>query len=58
MAASSSELNFRVNPTGWGPTELPSQLVDVPYAPFSKTESIGTVADFIGVRSGKWKVKE
>eukprot|EP00252_Welwitschia_mirabilis_P007440 TRINITY_DN18800_c0_g1_i2.p1 TRINITY_DN18800_c0_g1~~TRINITY_DN18800_c0_g1_i2.p1 ORF type:complete len:554 (-),score=65.66 TRINITY_DN18800_c0_g1_i2:472-2133(-) len=38
------------NPDGWGPPEGPvmleNQLQNVPYAPFSKTEKLGRVADW------------
>ena len=38
------------NPDGWGPLEgfvmLENQLQNVPYAPFSKNERIGRVADW------------
>ena len=35
-----------MNPDGWGPTTLPVQFLDKPYAPFSKTEKLGRIADF------------
>jgi Eukaryotic translation initiation factor 3 subunit 7 (eIF-3) len=34
------------NEDGWGPTTLPPQLDGVPYAPFSKGDKVGRVADF------------
>ena len=34
------------NPDGWGPTEEPAHLKNIPYAPFSKSEKLGKVADF------------
>jgi len=42
--------NVADNPDGWGPPEgfvmLENQLQNVPYAPFSKNERIGRVADW------------
>lgn len=35
------------NPEGWGPMEEPAHLKHVPYAPFSKSEKLGKIADFI-----------
>lgn len=37
---------INMNPDGWGPTTLPVQFLDKPYAPFSKTEKLGRIADF------------
>eukprot|EP00833_Pecoramyces_ruminatium_P004010 jgi/Orpsp1_1/1178042/evm.model.c7180000063826.2 len=36
------------NVNGWGPLEndIPDNLVDIPYAPFSKSERIGKIADW------------
>ncbi|KAJ7551005.1 hypothetical protein O6H91_07G129400 [Diphasiastrum complanatum] len=38
------------NPDGWGPPDVPSflqnQLLNVPYAPFSKAEKVGRAADW------------
>lgn len=38
------------NPTGWGPTEdsIPQKFIDLPYAPFSKGDKLGKVADLSG----------
>ncbi|OQS05630.1 eukaryotic translation initiation factor 3 [Thraustotheca clavata] len=36
-----------VNPTGWGPTTLPKQFLNIPYAPFGKGDKLGKAADFI-----------
>jgi hypothetical protein len=38
------------NPAGWGPTEesIPQKFLEIPYAPFSKGDKIGKVADFGG----------
>ena len=35
-----------VNPDGWGPVALPEKFVDMPYAPFSKSDRLGRAADF------------
>ncbi|KAG5184183.1 eukaryotic initiation factor 3 d subunit [Tribonema minus] len=37
-----------INTDGWGPTNsnLPQQFLDVPYAPFGKSDRIGRAADF------------
>lgn len=34
------------NPEGWGPTTLPEQFKDVPYAPFNKSDRVGRAADW------------
>eukprot|EP00475_Leptophrys_vorax_P007596 TRINITY_DN14812_c0_g1_i1.p1 TRINITY_DN14812_c0_g1~~TRINITY_DN14812_c0_g1_i1.p1 ORF type:complete len:583 (-),score=51.69 TRINITY_DN14812_c0_g1_i1:242-1990(-) len=34
------------NPDGWGPTTLPEQFKDVPYAPFNKSDRVGRAADW------------
>jgi len=36
------------NVNGWGPLEndIPENLVDIPYTPFSKSERIGKIADW------------
>lgn len=36
-----------VNDGGWGPTTLPAQFLDVPYAPFNKGDKLGKSADFV-----------
>ena len=36
------------NEGGWGPVGLPSDLSDLPYAPFSKGDKLGRVADWTG----------
>jgi len=38
------------NPTGWGPTEesVPQKFIDLPYAPFTKGDKLGKVADLSG----------
>ncbi|TDH71680.1 hypothetical protein CCR75_004416 [Bremia lactucae] len=36
-----------VNVNGWGPTVLPEQFLNVPYAPFSKGDKLGKAADFV-----------
>ena len=34
------------NTEGWGPVGLPSELQDIPYAPFNKSDRIGRAADW------------
>lgn len=36
-----------VNDGGWGPTTLPPQFLNVPYAPFNKGDKLGKSADFV-----------
>lgn len=36
-----------VNGNGWGPTTLPEQFLNVPYAPFNKGDKLGKAADFV-----------
>ncbi|DAZ96637.1 TPA: hypothetical protein N0F65_005816 [Lagenidium giganteum] len=36
-----------VNEGGWGPTTLPQQFLNVPYAPFNKGDKLGKAADFV-----------
>lgn len=36
------------NPTGWGPSTLPTQFKDMPYQPFSKSDRLGKVSDWTG----------
>ncbi|EQC34013.1 hypothetical protein SDRG_08230 [Saprolegnia diclina VS20] len=36
-----------VNGAGWGPTSLPKQFANIPYAPFGKSDKLGKAADFI-----------
>ncbi|KAG7383763.1 Eukaryotic translation initiation factor 3 subunit D [Phytophthora boehmeriae] len=36
-----------VNANGWGPTTLPEQFLNVPYAPFNKGDKLGKAADFV-----------
>jgi hypothetical protein len=36
-----------VNAGGWGPTALPEQFLNVPYAPFNKGDKLGKAADFV-----------
>jgi len=40
--------DIEFNDNGWGPTSLPKDLEDVPYAPFSKGDKLGRVADWTG----------
>lgn len=47
-----------LNYDGWGPTTLPAQFVDVPYAPFGKGDRLGKAADFTSGHSyGRYKSK-
>ncbi|KAJ3410470.1 Eukaryotic translation initiation factor 3 subunit D [Chytridiales sp. JEL 0842] len=34
------------NPNGWGPSKIPHSLTQIPYAPFSKSDRIGKIADW------------
>ena len=34
------------NPDGWGPTTLPEQFKNIPYAPFNKSDKVGRAADW------------
>ncbi|TPX37186.1 hypothetical protein SmJEL517_g01073 [Synchytrium microbalum] len=34
------------NPNGWGPSTLPAGLSEIPYAPYSKSDRLGRVADW------------
>ncbi len=34
------------NSSGWGPTTLPEKYVNLPYAPFGKSDRLGKAADF------------
>jgi translation initiation factor 3 subunit D len=36
------------NPNAWGPCDPPDQFKDLPYAPFSKGDRLGKVADWTG----------
>jgi translation initiation factor 3 subunit D len=52
-AASSSEDKAKFilpavheNPNGWGPFKIPHSLTQIPYAPFSKSDRIGKIADW------------
>lgn len=36
-----------VNANGWGPTALPEQFLNIPYAPFNKGDKLGKAADFV-----------
>ncbi|KAI9915517.1 hypothetical protein PsorP6_007281 [Peronosclerospora sorghi] len=36
-----------VNTNGWGPTTLPEQFLNIPYAPFNKGDKLGKAADFV-----------
>lgn len=34
------------NPNGWGPPETPTEFLDMPFQPFSKTDRLGRVSDW------------
>ncbi|KND04006.1 uncharacterized protein SPPG_01454 [Spizellomyces punctatus DAOM BR117] len=34
------------NPNGWGPSTIPEELSQVPYAPYSKSDRLGKIADW------------
>ena len=34
------------SPDGWGPSTLPAQFSDMPYAPFEKRAFLGRMADW------------
>lgn len=36
------------NQDGWGPTTVPDQYKDVPYAPFNKGDRVGKASDWTG----------
>jgi hypothetical protein len=38
--------NVQDSPDAWGPTALPSQFADIPYAPFAKSDRLGRIADW------------
>ncbi|KAI9312551.1 eukaryotic translation initiation factor 3 subunit D [Zopfochytrium polystomum] len=38
--------NIHDNPAGWGPSTVPSFLTQIPYAPFSKSDRLGKIADW------------
>ncbi len=55
MSAQFYTPRVHLNYDGWGPTTLPEQFVDVPYAPFGKADRIGKAADFTSSHSyGKY----
>jgi len=41
-----SAIDFHFNKDGWGPTETPAQYASLPFAPYSKSDRCGRVADF------------
>lgn len=38
-----------VNTDGWGPSSLPEQFEDLPFALFSRDDSLGMIADLSGL---------
>ncbi len=34
------------NPNGWGPSGVPEELSNIPYAPYSKSDRLGKIADW------------
>ncbi|KAJ3393508.1 Eukaryotic translation initiation factor 3 subunit D [Lobulomyces angularis] len=47
-----------VNPNGFGPCNLPVELSSVPYAPYSKSERVGKVADWTAPTEGQYRDQE
>ncbi|KAJ3109512.1 Eukaryotic translation initiation factor 3 subunit D [Phlyctochytrium planicorne] len=44
--ASFSLPTIQDNPVGWGPSQIPFSLTQIPYAPFSKSDRLGKIADW------------
>ncbi|KAJ3101982.1 hypothetical protein HDU96_009795 [Phlyctochytrium bullatum] len=44
--ASFSLPTIQDHPSGWGPSSVPFQLTQIPYAPFSKSDRLGKIADW------------
>ncbi|KAJ3334348.1 hypothetical protein HDU76_000041 [Blyttiomyces sp. JEL0837] len=42
------------NPIGWGPSKIPYNLTQIPYAPFSKSDRIGKIADWTAPADGAY----
>ncbi|KAI8817732.1 eukaryotic translation initiation factor 3 subunit D [Fimicolochytrium jonesii] len=40
------------NPKGWGPSNFPDELLHVPYAPYSKADRLGKIADWTAPADG------
>ena len=40
---------FASNAGGWGPTSVPAEFKDMPFAPYDKGTRLGKCADFAGV---------
>ncbi|TPX58291.1 hypothetical protein PhCBS80983_g03253 [Powellomyces hirtus] len=40
------------NPIGWGPSTVPEELSHVPYAPYSKSDRLGKIADWTAPAAG------
>lgn len=40
------------NPHGWGPSTVPEELSNVPYAPYSKSDRLGKIADWTAPAGG------
>ncbi|KAI9015986.1 eukaryotic translation initiation factor 3 subunit D [Hyaloraphidium curvatum] len=41
------------NPKGWGPTDVPADLAEIPYLPFSKADKLGKVANWTEPDGGR-----
>ncbi len=50
--ASFAPLALSLNASEWGPTSLPPHLLDISYAPFSKSERLGYLSNFLEGGSG------
>jgi translation initiation factor 3 subunit D len=50
--------NITVNPSSWGPpaSAIPEQFLDLPYAPFGKSDKLGKCADFTS--NASWNQKK
>ncbi|KAI9098143.1 eukaryotic translation initiation factor 3 subunit D [Phlyctochytrium arcticum] len=42
------------NPSGWGPSSVPQDLAQVPYAPYSKSDRLGKIADWTAPAEGTY----
>lgn len=65
MADSNSKPSFQLPPIhinggGWGPVSdvIPTQFRDIPYAPYSKGDKLGRVADWTNQDSQKQESRE
>ncbi|KAJ3033845.1 hypothetical protein HDV00_005694 [Rhizophlyctis rosea] len=42
------------NPNGWGPVTVPDELAKIPYAPYSKSDRLGKIADWTAPTEGQY----